>query len=436
MADDASLANDNNGIASSAAASASPSTPTTSELGSTASSNRPRIIVASPEPMRMAEAGHKFPKGTDSSSSPFLQIRSTDDKHIVSSSAPSTTMLDELDEPVGATLAETPTGSETQSTSPLNTPDERSMVYSPGESEVEDEKYIQSPDSVHSPLTFDDEVSRSNGFKIGFAEDKNKKYRRTMEDAHAYIYNFTNTNGSGWFAIYDGHAGKTAAEWCGEHLHENFEKLLQERPSTAVPELLNDSFLVTDSQLGERKASYSGCTAVVGFIRTEDRPSPNASSDSGAKTRKRRILYTANVGDARAVLGRDGKAIRLSYDHKGSDPLEAKRIVDSGGFVMNNRVNGVLAVTRSLGDITMKDWIIGSPYTAETILDEKDTCLILACDGIWDVCSDQTAIDLIKDVTDPQQAAEDLLDYALENFSTDNLSVLVVRFDQEYLSRS
>lgn len=114
---------------------------------------------------------------------------------------------------------------------------------------------------------------------------------------------------------------------------------------------------------------------------------------------------------------------------------------------------GVLAVTRSLGDITMKEWIIGSPYTTETVLDEKDSFLILACDGvslhatkgynnphfdvysrqIWDVCSDQTATDLIRDVTDPQQAAEDLLDYALENFSTDNLSVLIVRLNQEYL---
>jgi len=38
---------------------------------------------------------------------------------------------------------------------------------------------------------------------------------------------------------------------------------------------------------------------------------------------------------------RDGIAKRLSYDHKGSDVQEAKRIVDAGGFVLNNRVNGM-----------------------------------------------------------------------------------------------
>lgn len=96
----------------------------------------------------------------------------------------------------------------------------------------------------------------------------------------------------------------------------------------------------------------------------------------------RRVLYTANAGDARAVLCRAGKAVRLSYDHKGSDKQEAKRIMDAGGFVMSGRVNGVLAVTRSLGDSSMKEFVVGSPYTTETELCEADEFLVLACDGV------------------------------------------------------
>ena len=43
---------------------------------------------------------------------------------------------------------------------------------------------------------------------------------------------------------------------------------------------------------------------------------------------------------------------------------------------------GVLAVTRSLGDVNMKHYIIGSPYTTETVLGDDDSLLILACDGV------------------------------------------------------
>ena len=96
----------------------------------------------------------------------------------------------------------------------------------------------------------------------------------------------------------------------------------------------------------------------------------------------RRVLYSANAGDARGVLCRAGKAVRLTYDHKGSDKQEAKRITDAGGFVMSGRVNGVLAVTRSLGDSSMKEFVVGSPYTTETELCEEDEFLILACDGV------------------------------------------------------
>ena len=49
---------------------------------------------------------------------------------------------------------------------------------------------------------------------------------------------------------------------------------------------------------------------------------------------------------------------------------------------MGGRVNGVLAVTRSLGDSAMKELIVGSPYTTETELGDDDEFLIIACDGV------------------------------------------------------
>jgi protein phosphatase PTC1 len=341
-------------------------------------------------------------------------------------------------------------------------------------------------------------------FRVGVTEDKNKKCRRTMEDTHAYLYNFLSTpapsygtdkprasdassaqsdplsqavveSDNGYFAIFDGHAGTFAADWCGKKLHLILEETIRKNPNTPIPELLDQTFTVVDQQLEKLPLKNSGCTAVIAVLRWEDRV-PNAQSSTGsvlfapaavsaikqageggeskegadsvasepaaeqveAKLRseatRQRVLYTANVGDARIVLCRNGRALRLSYDHKGSDENEGRRVASAGGLILNNRVNGVLAVTRALGDAYMKDLVTGHPYTTETVIQaDQDEFLILACDGLWDVCSDQEAVDLVRQVHDPQEASKKLVDYALARFSTDNLSCMVVRFDNKAL---
>ncbi|KAG0268987.1 cholesterol esterase [Actinomortierella ambigua] len=256
-----------------------------------------------------------------------------------------------------------------------------------------------------------------NEFLVGVVEDRNKRCRRTMEDTHAFIYNYEGIKGHGYFAIFDGHAGRAAADWCGQHFHEVFGEILEERgndENADIQALVNEAFLTVDQKLIEMQTQgrSSGCTAIMAYIRKEG---------------DKRVLYTGNVGDARAVLCHKGKAVRLSYDHKGSDHTEAKRILDIGGFVMNNRVNGVLAVTRALGDSSMKEFVIGAPYTTRTVMGDDDPFFILACDGLWDVCADQEAVDLVKEMICPETASKQLLDLALQKFSTDNISIMVVR---------
>lgn len=178
--------------------------------------------------------------------------------------------------------------------------------------------------------------------------------------------------------------------------------------------------------------------------------STSTSSQQPPGLSLRRVLYVANAGDARGVLCRNGHALRLTYDHKGTDKQEAKRIMDSGGFVMSGRVNGVLAVTRSLGDSSMKEFVVGAPYTTETELTEDDELLILACDGvrnysqsretvlhltivrvscaqIWDVLDDQTACELVRAISDPQEAAAALVQEATHRYTNDNITVMVIR---------
>jgi serine/threonine protein phosphatase PrpC len=66
----------------------------------------------------------------------------------------------------------------------------------------------------------------------------------------------------------------------------------------------------------------------------------------------------ANVGDCRAVLSDKGKAVQLTFDHKPNAPKEKERIEAAGGFVHNGRVNGLLAVSRSIGDVNYKVSVI------------------------------------------------------------------------------
>ncbi|KAJ6625643.1 phosphatase 2C-like domain-containing protein [Mycena sp. CBHHK59/15] len=341
-------------------------------------------------------------------------------------------------------------------------------------------------------------------YQVGISEDKGT--RRTMEDAHSFVVDFGGVRGQGFFAVFDGHAGKHAAEWCGAHFHEFLLSNIR-REHQPIPDILNQTFHDVDESLSrmcEESAGkiHSGCTAVTAVLRIEDadghqsflpasqdgddlssnESAGGASGDEGKKTtpkkrerksltpsrlRKafrslantsrsgsksprsispstkysadgatiaipptaaRRVLYCANAGDARGVLCRGGKAVRLTYDHKGSDKQEAKRITDAGGFVVSGRVNGVLAVTRSLGDSSMKEFVVGAPYTTETELCDDDEFLVLACDGLWDVTSDQAAIDLIRKTGDAQMASQKLLKHALSNHTSDNVTVLVVRF--------
>ena len=82
-------------------------------------------------------------------------------------------------------------------------------------------------------------------------------------------------------------------------------------------------------------ALYTGCTACVALI-TENE------------------IYCANAGDSRCVLSQDGKAIEMSIDHKPDNASEKLRIERAGGFVEENRVKGILNLSRSLGDLEYK----------------------------------------------------------------------------------
>jgi protein phosphatase PTC1 len=189
---------------------------------------------------------------------------------------------------------------------------------------------------------------------ISFAEDMNPRFRSTMEDAHAIVDEFGGDPGTGYFGIYDGHGGRNVAEYLRLHLHNNVEKELKRKGDRSIEECMKAAFLYTDIECSDTGEQASGSTAAVCIIR---------------KQALKRYVYTANVGDARAVLCHAGVAVRLSHDHKATDACEMARVEAAGGFVIRKRVMGVLAVGRSFGDYVLKKFVPAEPYTSTTKLD-------------------------------------------------------------------
>ncbi len=91
-----------------------------------------------------------------------------------------------------------------------------------------------------------------------------------------------------------------------------------------MEEFFVELFKAIDQKLSELEESSdeTGATACMVFITEEEGIIQTMSSNSIGK----RVLYSANIGDSRAIWITDEAVTRLSYDHKASDESEQKRI--------------------------------------------------------------------------------------------------------------
>lgn len=178
----------------------------------------------------------------------------------------------------------------------------------------------------------------------------------------------------------------------------------------------------------EDLANGVGCTACVALI---------------TKTE----IYVANAGDSRCVLSVSGKAVDMSEDHKPDLENEKKRIVGAEGYVEDNRINGSINLSRSLGDLDYKQnpklkrdsqLIIPMPdVRVETIAGDTEF-LVIACDGIWDCLSSQEAVDFISKQIKKEKISkiiEDMMDSIIPfdinekgGLGCDNMSCIILSF--------
>uniref|UniRef100_A0A3P9MZ78 Protein phosphatase 1L n=1 Tax=Poecilia reticulata TaxID=8081 RepID=A0A3P9MZ78_POERE len=262
--------------------------------------------------------------------------------------------------------------------------------------------------------------------------------RDHMEDRFQVLTDVVNKSHPSIFGVFDGHGGEAAAEFAKTHLAEALRQQLltyererdrdrekdkdekKEKGGSSYPSILEQQILTLDREMLDKlSANYNeaGTTCLVALLSDKE-------------------LIVANVGDSRGVLcDKDGNAIPLSHDHKPYQLKERKRIKKAGGFISFNgswRVQGILAMSRSLGDYPLKNLnvIVSDPDIVSFDLNKlQPEFMILASDGLWDTFSNEEAVRFIRERLDePHFGAKSIVLQSFYRGCPDNITVMVVKF--------
>jgi protein phosphatase 1L len=111
------------------------------------------------------------------------------------------------------------------------------------------------------------------------------------------------------FAIFDGHGGKSAAEFAAQNMPKFMAdemKKVDGGDTEKIEDAVKKSYLKTDEEFLKREESGGACCVT-------------ALLHKGG-------LTVSNAGDCRAVLSRAGKAEALTSDHRAAREDERQRI--------------------------------------------------------------------------------------------------------------
>ncbi|KAK2990305.1 hypothetical protein RJ640_014757 [Escallonia rubra] len=188
-------------------------------------------------------------------------------------------------------------------------------------------------------------------------------------------------------------------------------------------DIWKQSYLKTCSAVDQELAQYPGIdshysgTTALTIVRQGD------------------LIVLANVGDSRAVLATtsdDGSlaAVQLTVDLKPNLPQESERIKQSQGRVFSlsdepgvyriwmpkvDTLGGPgLAISRAFGDYFIKDFgLTSEPEVMQRNITSRDQFVILATDGVWDVISNQEAVEIVCSTPEREESAKRLVECAV-----------------------
>ncbi|XP_057783002.1 probable protein phosphatase 2C 43 isoform X2 [Salvia miltiorrhiza] len=218
--------------------------------------------------------------------------------------------------------------------------------------------------------------------------------------------------------VYDGHGGPEASRYISDHLFNHLIRLAQENREMSE-DILKSAFSETENGfLTLVRRAYAirpvlaaiGSCCLVGVI-------------------WKRMLYVANLGDSRAVMGcldRSNRIVaeQLTRDHNASMEEIRKELTnlhpeDSQIVVMKQgvwRIKGIIQVSRSIGDAYLKrpefaldpsfprfhlpepiqrPVLRADPSIVTRRISGNDKFLIFASDGLWEFLTNQEAVEIV-----------------------------------------
>lgn len=260
-----------------------------------------------------------------------------------------------------------------------------------------------------SKTIIDSQLHLSN-FKHSQYLDQNSVFCDYMEDCAVSIDNFNKESNRHLYCIFDGHGGDVSAKLCTKKFPEIFRKCLLGNPFD-YELAIKKSFYLMDKEIEKLEAKEVGNTATVVFIHNK-------------------LLYCANVGDSSCcIIGKTAEFI--SVNHKCTNKNEKKRIEKEGGSIIDDRLGGILAISRGLGDFDLKKKGLScEPYITKKLIDHNVNYCVLASDGVWDVLSPEDVSKILKKNNKIEDAAKNIVDEAIEKGTEDNISCIVVEFNK------
>ena len=195
-------------------------------------------------------------------------------------------------------------------------------------------------------------------------------------------------------------ASKLASDIIKDYIMSNFKDTMD---SFDVSELMRTAVLKANNKIHEIAMKNPICegmgtTVTMGFIFDK-------------------WIVTAHVGDSRAYLYNGSTVEKITKDHSYVRELLDRGVISEEEAKSHPKRN---CITRAVGiERTVMVDIKVRKYKGETV--------ILCSDGMWAFVEDEKIAEIIKNSSDEEVAAEQLIEMALLNGSNDNITVIIFK---------